>query len=415
MDTSNNEILDYRKLLGGQFFVGRKSLWILYFAFFVISSIAVYSSSAKEIINSYESSAMNPALKHICFYLLGFVLVWGISRLKPYSIRRFGTLTYFGGMLLLYVLLYTHPVTLNQATRWVLFLGLTLQPSEFFKLSLPLFGAFIALWVHKSPYSDKGPYIVYLVWILLGFVLLGKESASTAIFIVVYSFIFTLIMRVPWRYLWRLYITGAVMMVIGLVAVFFIPKEYLPDRFSTWTSRIENIGEPLPTDKFVDDYRQAQYSQIAISNSELMGVGIGHSKIKQVLPMANSDLIFAIIVEEFGILGIIAVLSLYISLLVIVRKMARDEKSLYRRILILGIGILIPLQAFVNIAVVAGIFMTGQTLPMISAGGSSLIMGSIAFGILLSISNQQGKAKRVSQEAAKHGIELDEVNTASIN
>lgn len=131
--------------------------------------------------------------------------------------------------------------------------------------------------------------------------------------------------------------------------------------------------------------------------------------------MANSDFIFAIIIEEFGVFGLLWVSALYVALLITIGLMAQREKSLYRRLLILGIGILIPMQALVNMAVVAAIFMTGQTLPLISVGGSSLITSSIAFGILLSISNQQGKAKQLTQEAAKHGIELDEQRVAITN
>lgn len=396
-------------------FVGNKMLWILYFVFFITSAIAVYSASATEIINSYGSSSSNPALKHILFYFIGFVAVWCISRLTPYSIRKFGTFLYLAGMLLLLALLFIKPINLNGATRWVSFFGISLQPSEFYKLSLPLFGAFIAFWVHKSPMLYKVNYSIYFAWVLMGFIIFGKESASTGIFIGVYTFIYTLIMRVRWSYLWRVYIAGAVLALLGLGLLFVVPKEYLPSRLGTWTNRLEGMGQEIPTDRFEDNVRQAQYSQIAIANSGITGVGPGHSKIKEVLPMANSDFIFAIIIEEFGVFGLLWVSALYVALLITIGLMAQREKSLYRRLLILGIGILIPMQALVNMAVVAAIFMTGQTLPLISVGGSSLITSSIAFGILLSISNQQGKAKQLTQEAAKHGIELDEQRVAITN
>tara|TARA_B100001113_G_scaffold330590_1_gene306316 strand:- start:106 stop:759 length:654 start_codon:yes stop_codon:yes gene_type:complete len=159
--------------------------------------------------------------------------------------------------------------------------------------------------------------------------------------------------------------------------------DYIPNRVDTWTSRISNFNSPEKNANY-----QIERSKIAIASGGIYGKGAGKSVMKNFLPQSSSDFIFAIIVEEYGLIGGLTLIIIYILLLFRIMVIFHKTKILFGKLLVVGLGIPIVFQAFINIGVTVQLFpVTGQTLPLLSSGGSSAWMNFIAIGIILSVSN----------------------------
>ena len=181
---------------------------------------------------------------------------------------------------------------------------------------------------------------------------------------------------------------------VGFIGLYMIPKSSLSvdSRLYTVKCRIERKLSSTSSDEFEinDQNRQEKYNKIALANSRLfLGQGFGRSKMKDVLPMASSDYVYAVLIEELGLVALIGVPALYVWWFVIAGILAKREKNPFLQAVLYGIGLVFPLQALVNVVVVSGLFTTGQPLPFLSAGGSSLLASCIALGFMLSISKRQ--------------------------
>ena len=161
--------------------------------------------------------------------------------------------------------------------------------------------------------------------------------------------------------------------------------ELIPNRIDTWVSRIENFSSS--TESGSESY-QVERAKIAISTGEIFGLGAGKSVMKNFLPQSSSDFIYAIIVEEYGLIGGVFVIILYLLLLFRILVVSYKAKSFFGKLITISVGLPIIIQAFLNIGVAVNIFpVTGQTLPLISSGGTSVWMTCISFGIILSVSS----------------------------
>ena len=172
--------------------------------------------------------------------------------------------------------------------------------------------------------------------------------------------------------------------------------EAMPNRIDTWISRIENFREP--TDGAAGNY-QVERAKIAIATGGVTGVGVGKSVMKNFLPQSSSDFIYAIIVEEFGLVGGIVIILLYLLILFRITVIAHRATSFYGKLLVMAVGLPVIIQAFINMGVALNVFpVTGQTLPMVSSGGTAAWMTCIAFGIVLSVSVAQTKPEEHTEE-----------------
>lgn len=401
---------DHREISKGRFFVGDRAVWWLYFFFLMTSILSVVSASSNEVYKYYSSGAgTNPIVKHILYAFLGGGTVFLVSRFPPAWFRT-KMLWYSAVVLLMIVALPFIGIELNEAKRWINLGVITLQPSEFFKLCLIIWGAVAGAKAYASPEHSAKCFKFYWFVSLGVIVFLGMENFSTGIMFLLFVLIFSFVIRAPKRLMaWAVllsFLGGALLAFALYVLPAPVLKEMHP-RAVTWKNRLTNtVAEQEDSFAITDNNRQEQYGKIALANSEFFGMGMGKSKVKEILPMANSDFIYAIIIEEYGIIGMLFIPGLYVMWFILAGKMARREKNKYRSFLLLGIGLLFPLQALINIAVVSGAFMTGQPLPLISAGGSSMIVGSLAFGIMLSISNVQQAVRELENKAQKQGVEL---------
>lgn len=191
----------------------------------------------------------------------------------------------------------------------------------------------------------------------------------------------------PLKYLFAMVATGIVFAGMFLFVLFKAP-EVLPQRAGTWKSRIETFIHPEQADK--DDLHQLTLAQIAVAEGGVVGKGAGKSVMKNMLSQSTSDFIFAIIIEEYGLLGGGALLFFYLLLLFRIVVVAHSSKTVFSKLLVIGLDCLLCFQAFINMAVVVQLFpVTGQPLPSISMGGTSIWMTCMAIGIVLSASNKK--------------------------
>ena len=185
-------------------------------------------------------------------------------------------------------------------------------------------------------------------------------------------------------------------MVMLFILVAKAYPEWVPNRIDTWVNRIENFNN---SDDSSGNY-QIERAKIAIASGGLFGVGAGKSVMKNFLPQSSSDFIYAIIVEEFGLVGGTALILLYLLVLFRIIVIAHKSDTVYGKLLVLGLGLTIIIQSFVNIAVALQVFpVTGQTLPLISSGGTAAWMTCIAFGMILSVSAGQKMKSHASQNS----------------
>lgn len=397
--------------------VGNKKLWLLYFAFLVISLLGVASASSTEIYQHLGEGGFflkHPIIKHILHIGAGLLVTLLCANLNPNKFPQ-ASLLYMLFTLLIIALLPFLGVTLNHATRWINVGVMTLQPSEFFKLAVILLGAYFGFQAQSHPDRKYGYFMWY--WAITSplVVLLGLQNFSMMLILFIFMWIYTLVLEAPSKLLMQLLVIGTVLGAIAVAGLLLPPDPVLRKAFSrgpTWKNRITHVFEQDPNPYRIDDEnRQTQYGKIALANSQFIGVGPGQSHIKQVLPMAESDFVLAIIIEEYGVVSLLLISGMYVMWFLIAGLTARQERNWYRKYLLLGIGILFPMQALVNIAVVSGKFLTGQPLPLISAGGSSILVCSIAMGIMISISKTQSDIAAVEREALDHGIDLSSAPT----
>ena len=371
---------------------GDATLWIVFFFLCVVSVIEMYSASSTLAYKA--SSHLGPVLRHIGF-LTGGVLIAFLVHLIPYRyIRIFSYLGLFiSSILLVYVLFKGHSE--NDASRWLAIGGVQFQPSELAKLSVIIVAADLISRIRDNA-KDEWIYFRNTIIMLIcvcGLILL--ENFSTAFILFAVVFIMMFIGRISIKYLASLAGIMMLTLFIGYGAVKTIPEKSMPHMFKrayTWVARIERHSDKDGKDsKYVinDKNRQEKYGQIAIARGGIFGVMPGNSVERDYLPQAYSDFIYSIIVEEMGLLGGFLVILLYLILLFRAGKIATNCSSVFPAVLVIGLSLMIVIQTFINMSVATSLIpVTGQPLPLISRGGTSILITCIYFGIILGITRQ---------------------------
>jgi len=362
---------------------GDVSIWAIVVFLAFLSFMPVYSASTNLV---YVANLGTPAyhlVKHMILLSFGFLIIYGVHKI-PYR--------YFSGgaVLMLPVVIVLLIVTLSQGTlmgganasRWINipFIGVGFQTSTLAGLVLMVY---VARYLAKNKERDflfkESILPLWLpVALVLGLILPANFSTTAILFLMVLLLCY--IGGYPLRYL------GAVVGAGLLVLTFFVltAKAFpglMPNRVDTWISRVESFS-----DKEAREGYQVEKAKIAIASGGLFGRGPGKSVQKNFLPQSSSDFIFAIIVEEYGLLGALLVVGIYFLLLFRILVAARKASSIFAALLVIGVGIPIIFQAIINMAVAVNLFpVTGQTLPLISSGGTAVWMTCFAIGIILSV------------------------------
>ena len=377
-----------------------RTYWGLFVALIIVAIIALFSASSTLVYSHH--SALGPIGQQMVFIVLGVIAAFGIQfiptnwvRLGGYVLLGISTLLVFSTMIP------DNPltVTVNGAARWVRIAGITFQPSELAKLSLIIVIADQLARIRTE--EDKKKYF-FRTLIIAAVVMLPimASNLSTAVLIGLIIFCLWILARIPWKY--TLSVVGIALLVLGLgytiVEFGFVrPGRQMHGPFkraTTWVSRIDRHLVHNDESKYVltDENIQEVYSAVAVARggSSPFGVLPGNSKERDYLPLAFADYIFAIIVEESGIVGAAFLIFLYLAILFRACNVSSRYSDMPAMLMTMGLALMITCQALISMLVAVGLGpVTGQPLPLISRGGTSVLITSIYFGIMMGVSREQ--------------------------
>lgn len=387
---------------------GDAVLWVVFVGLCLISAVEMFSASSTLAFKASNHTA--PMLKHVAFLVFGAFIAF-IVHLIPSKFIRFGSYLLMLLSIVTLVVVQFKGETTNDAARWLSIGGFQFQPSELGKLSLIVVASdFISRIKNSSVIEDK-IFIWLMVLSAIVCVLILKENFSTAALLFGVIWIMMFIANISWKKLSVVIVVLLSTAIVGYLALSIFPTEKPPkvfERAYTWKNRIDRfvLEKDDNTNKYVftDENLQVQNGRIAIARGGFIGLMPGNSIQRDFLSQAYSDFIYAIIIEELGIVGGIIVIMLYMVLLFRAGSIAKKSKTVFPAILVMGLTLMIVLQAFINMAVSTSLIpVTGQPLPMISRGGTSILTTSIYFGILLGITRQ------INDDKQKEADELDVV------
>ena len=379
------------------FFKGDKVLWYIIIAISIFSFFPVYSASTNLQYIVGEGTTIRHLGKHAGFILFGLGIMAGVTHFIKYE--WIGKLSGLVLIIMVPVLLLASYFGSNiggaSAGRWVSLGPVRFQPSTFAYLVLIVY---ICRHLAKNMPKNKEEisylnHALIIVPILVIFGLIAKDNGSTALMILIMSIVVLVVGQYPLKYIIRL---GAIA-IVGITMFLFVALNtniFKNTRVHTWISRVETF---VSSDKLNESENEAlkaknyqiNQSKAAIVHGGLLGVGPGKSALKHSLPQSASDFIFAIIVEEYGLLGASILMVAYFIMLMRIVIIATKIPTFYGTLLVLSIGMMIFLQLAVNIAVAVNIIpVTGQPLPLISYGGTSMLVTYIQLGIVLNISSR---------------------------
>ena len=395
----------------GRTFRGDKVIWVVALLLGIVSLIVVYSATSALVFNNYGGNTGRLLLKHSSTLLLGYIMMYIAYRI---DYRRFAAFAWVLLIPCLALLLYTllFGKNINQASRAINLFGMSFQPSEIAKIILITYLSRQLIKMGDKLYSLKEVLIKLALPILATVALIFPENLSTAAILLVVCMVLLFVGRV--KFLHILAIMGIGIVGLGLYIAFdaaktsignkkaekarmelveggtaveaFQPKK---NRIQTWKGRIESMGESKEEgfDPFDDHHYQQTYAKIAVATSSVFGKGPGKSEQRNFLPHPYSDFIFAIIIEEYGLIGAIIVIMLYVILFTRVIRIVHKRPLTFGAYMAFGLGFIVIMQAMINMGVSIGLLpVTGQPLPFVSMGGSSMMATGFIIGMILSVS-----------------------------
>ena len=355
---------------------GDKTIWTIVFALSLLSIMVVYSAAGWTDLTS-----------HIVKLFIGLIAMY-IVHLIPFKyFSKLGQIGYFTSLVLLLMVLVIG-VSINGASRWISIAGLQFQPSDVAKLTVILF---MARQISINRYNLEG--IVEFLWhvfapLLIVCALILPNNFSTSALVFINGLVLMFLGKIKLNFIIK--ILGGAFVLVALIYSLakFVPeigKEILP-RSATWVSRIDNYFVNNDSELMDKDYQQQQ-ALVAIQNGSLFGAGPGKSTQRSILPYSESDFIFAIILEEYGLLGGVIAILCYLILFFRSIRISLKTDSVFGSLIVVGLMFSLVFQSLINMLVSVEIMpVTGQTLPLISMGGTSLLFTFIALGIVLSVS-----------------------------
>ena len=379
---------------------GDKVIWIIVFLLSLISIAAVYSSSSSFAF-MHKTGTFDILLRQMRFVIFGLTALYICYKIPIGWYRR---LAYPGMLVSLALLALTAfaGVNINDAERSFEIMGLRFQPSEIAKIAVILY---LAKVLEDFRFDD---FKEFLIWIIapvgIALVLIFNGSASSALLIGIVVFVMLIVAEIKWSHILKAAGIAAsaltLLILLNLAFGLFPRVETATSRLSTYfTDHDEESLTPEQKQAIADKTFQADMAEIAIASGGVLGKGPGKSTQRNLLPHPYSDYIYAIIVEEWGLIGGFFVLMFYVWFFTRCVMLIRSCTRIFSTALVTGLGILITTQALVHIMVNVGLLpVTGHTLPLISLGGTSFIIMSGAFGIILSVSRTIETAGKKRQE-----------------
>lgn len=376
---------------------GDKAIWLIVILLGLFSILAVYSATGSMAYKMRDGNTEYYLIQQLIFVILGFTLLYFSYRLNYNFYSKLAPILLIIAIpLLLFTLFYGTEV--NEARRWLTipWIDKTFQVSDFAKIALIIY---VARAIGKKQEYIKDfnqAFLPIIIPVVIVCGLIAPADFSTAGLLFVTCLLMMFIGRVSMRFVLLLLLMG-----VGLFGLLVLLGSVFPElvRLETWVSRYSEFMNES------SGWSQIQQSKIAIANGELFGVGPGNSIQRNYLPYAYADFIYAIICEEYGFVGSVVVLGLYLWLLMRCISMITNCPKAFGAVLAMGLCLNIVIQAFANIAVSVHLLpVTGLTLPIISMGGTSVLFTCISLGIILSVS-------KYVEEARLQKIELEKIET----
>jgi cell division protein FtsW len=379
---------------------GDKVIWIVLLLLSLMSLLIIYSSTGALAYRMMGGETWYYLVRQVGFLAFGFGIILVMVHVVPVKVYAMASqvLVYLSVGLLAYTLFLKLTGHAGDKSGRTLDIGfISFQPAEFAKISLIMFTARILSRFQKDNedlFKAFKKIIIFTV-LICGLIFFTEFSSSALLFATVMCMMF--IGRIPLKYLGLVLAAGLVLLILA-----YFTAELLPDgisRVDTFKGRIERFVKGDPNSDM--GITQADYAKLAIYEGGILGKGPGHSDVSNLMAAAYNDFIFAIIIEEYGlIIGVLLILLYLIFFfrsIIIVRRATRT----FPAFLVTGLTLILVFQAMVNIGVSAGVLpVTGQPLPWVSMGGTSMIFTSIAFGCIISVSYQNQKNKLVEQQPA---------------
>jgi cell division protein FtsW len=365
---------------------GDKTIWLIVLLLAMCSVLAVYSASGMLAYQNSGSTEMYLA-KHFILLIIGLGIMYGASQV---NYTRYSKIAPLLILLAVPLLLYTMflGAEVNDARRWITVpvIGLTFQTSDFARIALIVFVARSISKKQDVIKDFKNAFVPIILPVILVCALIAPANLSTAALLFITCLMMMFVGRVAMKYIGLMFLMGIVVMGLVLFLGSFFPEFA---RVETWVSRINEFLNNS------DGGYQIQQAKIAIADGGWLGVGPGNSEQRNCLPYPYADFIYAIICEEYGLFGGLAIIALYFGLFLRCTAIVTKCPKAFGAMLAIGFCLNLVIQAFANIAVSLHLVpVTGLTLPLVSMGGTSMLFTCIAFGMILSVSKYIEQATR---------------------
>lgn len=399
-----------RELLKG-LFKGNSALWAVIIILLSISGILMFSAISSVAYKS--ANYLDPFYGHVKHLTIGLVILLIMSRF-PYKYLRKLYIVFLPIVIIVLFIMPLIGVELNGGVRAIRIAGFDVQPQEFAKIFIIMFLADV-LSIYQKNESESKTYF----WVILGTVAItclpiAMQNMSTAVMICGLTFIMMFIGRMDKKRMLILLCSGlaAIALIVGVLLL--LPDDInkkLPGHMSSIKGRIENVVEDIKTPEskkvytITDENRQPMHAKIAIANGRNPS-GPGNSVQRDYLPLAFSDYIFAILIEESGIYGAVFVMALYLIILFIAGSILKKSKKIYPALLSIGFCTIIVMQAYISMCVAVGLGpVTGQPLPLISRGGTSILSTCFMLGVVLSVTNTMAMERMAEESKEQANVE----------
>jgi len=383
---------------------GDRIIWAIAALLAIFSFLPVYSAASNLAYIGSGSNTFSYFIKHFVHLFLGFSIIYGVHKI-PYRYFKGLSMVMIPFILILLIITMLQGSTIGgaNASRWIRvpIVGFTFQPSTLAALVLMVYVARYLSKIKDETISFRESVLPLWLPVFIVLALILPANFSTAALIFSMVILLTFVGGYPLKYLSIIIGSGVVVLALFVLTAKAFP-DLMPNRVDTWTSRISSFVDSEVTQ---EDY-QIEKAKIAIATGGLQGLGPGKSIQKNFLPQSSSDFIFAIIIEEYGLIGGILLLILYLWLLFRIVIVAQKSDSVFGKLLAIGVGIPVIFQALVNMGVAVQLFpVTGQTLPLISSGGTSIWVTCLALGVVLSVSAKRDEDKN-NEVDDQHPLEI---------
>lgn len=376
-------------------------MWMVIFILSFWGLLAIYSSTGALAYKKNGGIVEIYLLQQAALLMGGFFIMFLVHSIHyKYFISISKLLIWVTYPLLIYTLVFG--IEINGARRWINLFGITFQASDFAKLAIIMFVTRELARKQDTIEDFKKTFLPILGHITAICLLIAPENLSTAMVLFTTCFIILFIGRVKIKHL--AIITGAVLVagILFFTLLFLVPEKALKGRMLTWKNRVESFGKK-ETD--ADKTYQNDHAKIAIATGGVFGKFPGNSIERNFLPEAYSDFIYAIIAEEYGLIGALFMLMLYMFFLYRAIRIVLKSPKAFGALIAVGLSFSLVLQALINMAVAVNLFpVTGLTLPLVSKGGTSILLTSVAFGVIMSVSRYIEEDEPESKEETQPEI-----------